>query len=63
MNEEINDLRHQLSQQNANNCLCNETATDSQVVYQKDLEAVKSELLKIQDQSAIELGKYEQTVK
>ena len=43
--------------------MCNETQNESQTTYTKDLEAVKGELLKIQEQSATELGKYELTVK
>ena len=63
MHEELVDLRDQLSRANARTCLCSETQNESQTAYGKDLDAVKGELLKIQGQSAIELGRYEQTVK
>ena len=43
--------------------MCNDTHLDSQVTYTRDLESVKGELLKIQEQSATELAKYERTIR
>ena len=62
MNEELTDLRLQLSQKEAQS-QAHETHNESQSTYTRDLEGVKAELLKIQEQSANEMERYEQAVK
>ena len=63
MIDEMDDLRDQLAQKNEQNFVYNETHNESQAAYTQDLENVRNELLKIQDQSATELIRYEQAMK